>query len=72
MGLTVPELEVASPARPAVTERGGLLIDSGAVYSVVPAAILERLGIDPVGSSPPSEATARYRYGRHVAVRRGS
>ena len=47
MGLTVLELEIANPARPAVTERVDLLIDSGAVYSVVPAAVLERLGIEP-------------------------
>src|SRR2546426_2049878 len=48
MGLTVLELEIANPARPAVTERVDLLIDSGAIYSVVPAAILARLGIEPL------------------------
>ncbi len=48
MGLTVLELEIANPARPAVTERVDLLIDSGALYSVVPAAILARLGIEPL------------------------
>ena len=31
MGLTVLELEIANPARPAVTERVDLLIDSGAI-----------------------------------------
>ena len=48
MGLTVLELEIANPARPAVTERVDLLIDSGAIYSVVPAAVLARLGIEPL------------------------
>lgn len=45
MGLTVLDLEVGNPARPEVTERIQFLVDSGAVYSVVPRAILDRLGI---------------------------
>lgn len=48
MGLTVLEIEVASPANPEVTERIELLIDSGAIYSVVPTPTLERLGIRPL------------------------
>lgn len=48
MGLTFLELEIANPAKPAVTERVDCLIDSGAIYSVVPTAILERLGIQPL------------------------
>src|SRR5436309_13679559 len=36
MDLTVLQLEIANPARPAATERVDLLIDSGAIYSVVP------------------------------------
>jgi predicted aspartyl protease len=47
MGLSVLELEVANPASPEITEKVELLIDSGAHYSVVPAPILERLGIRP-------------------------
>ncbi|MFQ5770089.1 MAG: aspartyl protease [bacterium] len=45
MGLTVLELEVGNPATPEVTEKIEFLIDSGAVYSVVPSPILKRLGI---------------------------
>ena len=45
MGLTVLEVEVGNPANPDVTEKVEFLVDSGAVYSVVPRAILERLGI---------------------------
>jgi aspartyl protease family protein len=48
MGLTVLELEVANPASPEITEKVEFLIDSGAIYSVVPAPVLERLGIRPL------------------------
>ncbi len=48
MGLTMLELEVGNPATPEVTEKLEFLIDSGAVYSVVPAPILDRLGIKPL------------------------
>ncbi len=48
MGLTVLDVEVGNVATPDVTETIEFLIDSGAVYSVVPAPILERLGIQPL------------------------
>lgn len=48
MGLTVLEVEVGNPARPEITAKVEFLIDSGAIYSVVPAPILERLGIRPL------------------------
>lgn len=48
MALTVLELEVGSPASPEITEKVDFLIDSGAVYSVVPTPVLERLGIRPL------------------------
>jgi clan AA aspartic protease len=48
MGLTVLEIEVGSPANPEVTEKVEFLVDSGAIYSVVPASILEGLGIKPL------------------------
>ncbi|HEY4688269.1 MAG TPA: aspartyl protease family protein [Anaerolineae bacterium] len=48
MGLTVLEIEVGSPAQPETTEKLEFLIDSGAIYSVVPTPILERLGIRPL------------------------
>jgi clan AA aspartic protease len=48
MGLTVLEIEVGNPATPEVTEKVEFLIDSGAIYSVVPSAVLERLGIRPL------------------------
>lgn len=48
MGLTVLEVEVGNPASPETTERVEFLIDSGAIYSVVPREILDRLGIRPL------------------------
>jgi len=48
MGLTVLEIEVGNPVNPEVTEKVDFLIDSGAIYSVVPIPILEKLGIKPI------------------------
>jgi predicted aspartyl protease len=48
MGMTVLEIEVGNPAEPDVTERVECLIDSGAIYSVIPIPVLERLGIRPL------------------------
>ena len=48
MGLTMLGLEVGNPASPQATEKVEFLIDSGAIYSVVPTPILERLGIQPL------------------------
>ena len=47
MGLTVLEVEVGNPANPRVTEKIEFLIDSGAIYSVVPTPILDKHGIKP-------------------------
>lgn len=47
MGLTVLEIEVGNPTTPEIVETIEFLIDSGAIYSVVPTPILERLGIKP-------------------------
>lgn len=48
MGLTVLEIEIGNLANPKVLEKVEFLIDSGAIYSVVPAAILKKLGIEPL------------------------
>ena len=48
MGLTVLQIEVGNPAKPETIEEIEFLIDSGAIYSVVPTPILERLGIRPL------------------------
>ena len=48
MGLTFLEIEIGNPANPEKLESVQLLIDSGAIYSVVPAPVLQRLGIKPL------------------------
>ena len=47
MGLTHVRARVANPARPNKTINVRLLVDSGALYSLVPASVLRRLGIRP-------------------------
>jgi hypothetical protein len=76
MGLTVLTIEVANPARPNITERLEFLVDSGAFYSVVPAATLKKLGIKPLvteefrlpdGSKiSRKKGVAVFRYGKRV------
>ena len=48
MGLTTLELEIANVASPERGEKLEFLVDSGPIQSVVPAAVLERLGIKPL------------------------
>jgi hypothetical protein len=43
-------MEVANPSRPEKTEELEFLIDSGVIYSVVPARVLRRLKIRPIAS----------------------
>ena len=50
MGLTFLRIDVGNPGDPKVTEQIEFLIDSGAVHSVVPAEVLNRLGIAPLGT----------------------
>ena len=66
MGLTFLELEVANLARPDVMEKLEFLIDSGAIYSVVPSEVLDRLGIE-----PHSEQEFRLANGSKIRRRRG-
>lgn len=47
MGLTVLSVEVGNVSRPEELRSLEFLIDSGAIYSVVPAATLDALGIKP-------------------------
>lgn len=50
MGLTHIKARVANPANPRKTTRLTFLVDSGAVYSIVPGETLRRLGIKPHSS----------------------
>lgn len=47
MGVTELELEIAHPGSPQKKEKIKCLVDSGAVYSVIPEQILKKLGIKP-------------------------
>ena len=47
MGITFVKLKVANPARPKKSATREFLVDSGAVYPVMPEADLKRLGIKP-------------------------
>ena len=67
MGLTVLEVEVANPAIPQVTEKIEFLVDSGAIYSVVPSPILKQLGINPL-----SEQEFRLADGTKIARKKGA
>jgi clan AA aspartic protease len=50
MGLTHVRARIANPSRPNRTASVRFLVDSGAVYSVVPTRTLQRLGIRPHSS----------------------
>src|SRR5208282_4047665 len=47
VGLTYIQASIANPVRPRRSARLKFLVDSGAMYSVVPASVLRRLGIKP-------------------------
>ena len=66
MGLTVLDVEVGNPASPEIAERIEFLIDSGAVYSVVPSEILNKLGIRPL-----AEQTFRLADGTKITRKKG-
>ena len=48
MSLTFLTVEVGNPAEPTRFTRVDFLVDSGAVYSVVPTPVLDGLGIKPL------------------------
>ncbi len=66
MGLAVLNLKVGNVARPEEMGQVELLIDSGAIYSVVPAATLDALGIKPI-----STQDFRLADGRKISRRKG-
>ncbi|MEX0783551.1 MAG: aspartyl protease family protein [Dehalococcoidia bacterium] len=66
MGLTTVEVEIGLPNDGDRWESLEFLVDSGAVYSVVPAAVLERLGIKPI-----AEQVFRLAHGDRIVRRKG-
>ena len=63
MGLTVLRVKVGNPAKPKVLVELEFLVDSGAIYSVVPSAVLRKLGVKPV-------ATQEFRLADGSAIKR--
>jgi len=49
MGITKVDLKVKNPKNPKKIFNGKFLVDSGATYTVVPADVLNKLGIKPQG-----------------------
>jgi clan AA aspartic protease len=45
MGLTFIDVIIANPGKPRKTRKLSLLVDSGAIYSVVPGHVLRQLGV---------------------------
>ncbi|OLC13129.1 MAG: hypothetical protein AUH29_13945 [Candidatus Rokubacteria bacterium 13_1_40CM_69_27] len=76
MGITVLEVEVANPTKRKAGVQLEFLVDSGAVYSVVPAPVLRRLGIRPLAREEfrladgskvvRQKGVALFRYGNRV------
>jgi len=54
MGLTGVRVTVGNPADSARSRELEFLVDSGAIYSVVPREVLEELGINVLVSAPVS------------------
>jgi clan AA aspartic protease len=48
MGITHVEVRIGNPAAPQQLEPIEMVVDSGAIYSVVPATVLDRLGVVPL------------------------
>jgi aspartyl protease family protein len=50
VGITFIDVDVGRPAEPELWETVNFLVDSGALYSIVPTPILDRLGIRAVST----------------------
>lgn len=78
MSLTFLEIEVGNPATPRKTQALEFLVDSGAIYSVVPTPVLKKLGIKPLAKEEfilangekivRKKGGAFFRYGEKVGV----
>jgi len=66
MGVTTLVVQVANVAKPSITTSLEFTVDSGAVYSVVPAPVLRKLGI-----RSQKRETFRLANGKHIVRRKG-
>lgn len=67
MGITVLKVRIANPARPTKTKELEFMVDSGAIFSVVPKKVLRELGI-----KPHSKQSFRLADGSEIFRKRGS
>jgi aspartyl protease family protein len=51
VGITYVEVEVGNPADTSNTLSVEFMVDSGAIYTVAPASVLDELGIEPIGEN---------------------
>ena len=78
MGITTLKVDVANVAAPDHSKTLEFIVDSGAIYSVVPANVLEDLGIKPIATQEfrladgsaieRRKGGAVFRYGERVGV----
>jgi clan AA aspartic protease len=78
MGLTTLTVDIANVATPEKRRSIDFLIDSGAIYAVVPAKVLDELGIQPIAEQEfrladgskirRRKGGAIFRYGERVGV----
>ncbi len=52
MGLLEVRMEIANPQRLEVRASVPLLVDTGATYSMIPRAALEKIAVNPNGALP--------------------
>jgi predicted aspartyl protease len=64
--LTFLSIEIGNPANPGATRPVEFMVDSGAIYTVAPAEVLEDLGIQPL-----SEETFWLANGEKLVRKRG-
>lgn len=76
MGLTTLQIELANFRKPGKWETVELLVDSGAIYSVIPATVLRRLDVRSEGKEEfvladgsritRRKGIAKFRYGKRI------
>jgi predicted aspartyl protease len=66
VGITYVTIEIGNPAHPTRTLMADFMVDSGAIYTVASAEILDELGIKPI-----SEETFRLANGEKIVRKRG-
>jgi len=78
VGITYLDIELGNPSDPTKTLTVEFMVDSGAIYTVAPATVLEELGIKPIAEEKfwlangekivRKRGGAFFRYGERVGV----